>query len=735
MIRWTHLLLLFAAVLAFDPVSFDDHAVKALVIGVVAAGLFFLSPVAKPRLAWTDVSLAVCVFVAVRGAMLLRGPLPAESWRAWIVLGALALVFHIAAGTIEKRWLLDKAPKALALLGGLLAAIALVQLVTGARQASATFAMRNFAGAGLAMLLPFFGAWRRGRFLLLALVAAGLLATQSRGGILAGGCAMALYATWNRPRWRWLALAATAVIVIAAGLFLKDSNTVKVRLTWYDAAVTMGTEDPLLGKGAGGFAREYPARRTLEEIQISGGRRVHATHNDYLESFAEGGLLGITALLFLAFAALRAARRHRAAAAATLAFFIHALVDLPLHDPSLLALLFFVMLLPAEVCSRVSLPRLAPIAVGGVLVVACSPLHAHWRASRAFGRYLDDGDRNELDVALGFEKTHAGALMARGQRDDLELLLEQRPHDPNVLYQLGRFIEESEGKDAAIAHYRRVAKDYHHALSRIRLAQLAGDDDPLQALSLLRTARDINPRDPTPVLHLARLKRKSGQLAEARKLLAEAAKLLKKDDRPDKLDPRLILEERFAIVLASMGESHWSRTELQYVVPRIAPSVVRREITAALERGARIRGSMSAPRLEIQPGETPLEFAARLDRAKDSHRAHVLEATRPAFTTAYYLAAVLLDSTADAPLMREAARAAHGLGEHPSGHRWRSIASFLRGLEALARGDEDTANRRFDSAQKGYAEWANDGYVHNLIRSFLHKHPAQRELLKRFQAR
>jgi len=734
-IRWTYLLLLIAAVLAFDPASFDNHAIKALVIAAVAAGVFLVAGarVAAPRLAWTDVSLAICVFVAARGAMLLRGPVPAESWRAWIVLCALALVFHIAAGSIDRKWLLDKAPKALALLGGLLALIALVQLATGARQASATFAMRNFAGAGLAMLLPFFGAWRRGRFLILALIAAGLLATQSRGGILAAACALALYATWTRPRWRWPVLAGTAVLVIAAGLLVKDTNTVKVRLAWYDAAITMGAEDPLLGKGAGGFAREYPARRTLEEIQISGGRRVHATHNDYLESFAEGGALGIATLLFFMFAALRAARRHRAAAASILAFAVHALVDLPLHDPSLLALLFFVLLLPAEVRSRVSLPRLAPIAIAGVLLAACLPLHAHWRASRELGRYLADGDHAHLDVALDREPTHPGALMARGQRADLELLLEQRPHDPNALYQLGKFIEEEQGKDVAIEHYRRVAKDYHHALSRIRLAQIVVDDDPLQALSLLRTAREINPRDPLPVLHLARLKRKSGQLAEARKLLNEAAKLLKKDDRPDKPDARLILEERFAIVLASMRGSGWSRTELQYVVPRIAPSVVRREITAALEQGARIRESMKAPRLEMEPGETPLEFAARLDRSKDSYRAQVFDATRPAFTTAYYLAAVLLDSTADAPLMREAARAAHGLGEHAAGHRWRAIASFLRGLEALARGDGDVAERRFDSAQKGYTDWSKDNYVQNMIRTFLHKHPEQRERLQHFR--
>ncbi|MHC4848702.1 MAG: hypothetical protein ACYTEG_09635, partial [Planctomycetota bacterium] len=231
--RAAFLLLPLAGVLAVDPVPFDFHAIKFAVLalvalvtigGAVAAGLF----------AWTNLSLPLWIFTAVRGVELLRAPPSGRALRWWGLLLALTVVHHVVAAAAPRAWLRRRLVPLLGGLGTAVAVFAIVQRFSDARQAHAFFAHRNFAGAGLAMLLPYAIAWRKKAPIALVLI--GLLATGSRGGILAAAVAGAWWGATRLPRFRWAILGGVPALVFAAGILIGDSNTVKVRLHWYEAA-------------------------------------------------------------------------------------------------------------------------------------------------------------------------------------------------------------------------------------------------------------------------------------------------------------------------------------------------------------------------------------------------------------------------------------------------------------------------------------------------------------------
>ncbi|MCZ6787219.1 MAG: hypothetical protein O7E54_08655, partial [Planctomycetota bacterium] len=151
-------------------------------------------------------------------------------------------------------------------------------------------------------------------------------------------------------------------------------------------------------------------------------------------------------------------------------------------------------------------------------------------------------------------------------------------------------------------------------------------------------------------------------------------------------------------------------------------------IRAALERARTRKDSRAPPEIPPKEGESPTEYALRIDRAKEDHRANLARATAADYREALVLSELLLEVQLDSELHRLAAKAAHGLGEHASGHRHRAMASLVKGLDALERGDDELAERRFRSAFKDDEETARNARTAALlIRFFADK----RELLKK----
>ncbi|MCZ6571627.1 MAG: O-antigen ligase family protein [Planctomycetota bacterium] len=591
MTRWAILLLPVAGLLAHDPLRLDIFGLKELVLtaGALLVGLLFAADAwrtGRPRLGWSDLSGALVVFLLVRGLMVWRAPEAGAEARSWALLLGLVLVHHICCASVSSAWLRRRAVPVLAATFGLLSALALVQAsgLLEVRQVYGLFANRSFAGAGLAMLLPFALADERRRarvYVVLGLLA--LVTTQSRTGAIAAAAALALYFGWNRPRWRLPLLGSVVLAVLVVGVAFGERNTVKVRLHWYEAALKLGAAQPALGHGAGGFAREYPPIRPVEEHSISGGWRVHAVHNDYLQSWADGGALGLAAHLLLLVMAARAARRSRPAAASLLAFATASLVDLPLQDPSLLALAFLCLQMTARrrrtrVLTAPAFLSVYPALLAFSLFVV--PAWSHWRADRQLASALEARQtrtewRAALDRCLELEPGNAEALELRGGEQDRERLLLQRPHDGWTHFYL---VQMRDREDVAGFEQILEKHDPHHVGTLVRLAELRMKADPLAAVSYLRRALAADPCQYLPYLTFARLRRLQGQYDEAFRMLEEA---VQRSNTPaiflEAIDLTLELSRNKKIAVA---ERDW---RLRLSVRRAPRRLVIRRVDAALD--------------------------------------------------------------------------------------------------------------------------------------------------------
>ncbi|MHC4340611.1 MAG: tetratricopeptide repeat protein [Planctomycetota bacterium] len=714
------LLLPVLGVLLIDPLPADFFAVKQ--VGLMAGSIVCIAlALRRGRLAWSPVGWALWFFVGVRAVMLLHSPMTGEAVRWWSLVLVLAVIYQITIALPDRRQLRRVAPPTLALLMGAIAILAIWQALSGARQAHAFFANRNFAGVGLAMLLPYALA-TRWRWPLLALGILGLLAINSRGGALAAAAALALHFTWRLPRLRWPVLVGAALVVVILALVLGETNTVKVRRHWYAAAAHMGLEHPLVGLGAGGFEREYPPVRPLEEHAISGGDHVHAVHNDYLESFAEGGLLGLGAPLFLVAAIALAVRRHRAAAASLLALAVASLVDLPLRDPSLLALatIGIAIAVPSRRAKTRGWPAYSAALVFCLIVF---PLHwNHWQAERSYGRYRQRREARLLDAALASEPRHPEALLERSRPEDLDLLLKQAPHHAGAHYNRTRDLDP----DAAIPALREVlTHDPHHALTLLRLAILVLDEDRLEAISLLDRAVASDPRPFEPYVVLARLHLEAGDLGAAERAVRAAE---------ERSVDRRVARERLDLELAKMRTGRWSPEEFADAVRRVPAAEVEELASAALADAQVIEREHPGNPVVRREGETTEEHIDRIQKAKALWQAEIDPLVRPHYREAYLLAEALSDAHAAAKYLHLRARAARGLREIERAREFESIALFLEALEALLAEDEYKAGKRLRRALLAYPELGTEPQVRRALRLFLEANPARRIPLKRLCA-
>jgi O-antigen ligase len=203
--------------------------------------------------------------------------------------------------------------------------------------------------------------------------AAGLLASTSRGALLALGASLLAIALVRRHRRRALAAAlAVAVLSMSAGFYalerieLRAARTVADApgrtLVWQDALRHMNGRW-LLGSGFGTFAwavsRAEPFRLPAlatpwPEPLASGpdgafpGVRVpeslpgttwyREAHNDYLQVLIETGIPGLLLVFWAAGGALRAARRDTWLLVALLALMLHEAVDFDLQIPAIAVL-------------------------------------------------------------------------------------------------------------------------------------------------------------------------------------------------------------------------------------------------------------------------------------------------------------------------------------------------------------------------------------------------------------
>ena len=144
----------------------------------------------------------------------------------------------------------------------------------------------------------------------------GLLASHSRGGLLAFGAAsLALIALLRR--WRALLLPLVAALLVIGLLWVDVGATRKAfetrslqssRLALWGDAVRMFPRFPVFGAGFNAFGTSYTQYQTIERYEWYG-----EAHNEYLQALLDMGIVGAALVLALLLRLLRDALRAASA--------------------------------------------------------------------------------------------------------------------------------------------------------------------------------------------------------------------------------------------------------------------------------------------------------------------------------------------------------------------------------------------------------------------------------------
>jgi O-antigen ligase len=155
----------------------------------------------------------------------------------------------------------------------------------------------------------------------LLVLVVGLVATQSRGGLIAAVVATGVAIVVNKHR-RGALLGAVALLLAAGAVWLAANPAAVERFTTTDqggngrselwsVAWAMGTDRPLTGVGLNNFRERSPDYVSqiggLQFVELI-SERPHVVHNTYLQAFAETGLIGLGLLLAVFVSALLSAR-------------------------------------------------------------------------------------------------------------------------------------------------------------------------------------------------------------------------------------------------------------------------------------------------------------------------------------------------------------------------------------------------------------------------------------------
>ncbi len=390
--------------------------------------------------------------------------------------------------------------------------------------------------AYLALLIPFGLAWgvstrsthtRAGLLLWTAgaLVVEGL--SFSRGGLLSLAVSLPTLAALlitGRPEWRskitsalrgWRVIAAAIVLAAVAAVlglgwlgqdFAGHRAGDEVRLDLWRSAWQIGLSDPLTGVGPYGFGR---ALRAVRDHAVTPDHHTTA-HNRILQSWAETGLPGVLALLYLVgatgWAAIRrwqaAGKQERVrvagAIAGLLGFSVHNLVDMftatPLILPCLMLTAYLMMPLPAsdsttEAQQPVKARRFMPVLFLAALILSAMGWIVSDTAHFHFDRSVRLADEEDFENALTEIRLARRIDPAMGY------------YAAQEAYYLGMLTATNPAGDTlqqALASYQAVmARDGNYDLLCANNAMLlARSGDLTAALAQMRQAAFIQPNEP-----------------------------------------------------------------------------------------------------------------------------------------------------------------------------------------------------------------------------------------------
>ncbi|HVF74183.1 MAG TPA: O-antigen ligase family protein [Acidimicrobiales bacterium] len=416
----------------------------------------------------------------------------------------------------------------------------------------------DFAGGLLGMALPFGvrAALMRNRWLFGAatlVVAAGLVATRSRGGLLAGAVGLLVLGIVERdrvPRRVWVGAGALTGVALALVALrpsfverteLLRTESVEARGRQWAGAWQVFLDSPVIGTGPDTFEFAFPAHRSGEDGRTLGMQIADKPHNVLLEKATDTGVLGFAAYAAVIVLAFRRARREAAVFVAGLAAYLaQAFVSI---DVPPLALLGWVMIAgivaasaPAAKATRKQAPMVArTVAAAAVVVLGAVAL----RADLAAG----SGDWETAASWHPGQPTYRfGAAFAdeRGRRFDEAMrhyddVLAWQPHSVHALAGRARALGQAGEYPAADGSWRRAAElDPHnwevhngHALLLNAWSNATRGDRDLRgrAVAKLELTLAIKPDHVPAWINLAKLRAALGDPDGTRRAAEEARRL------------------------------------------------------------------------------------------------------------------------------------------------------------------------------------------------------------------
>ena len=413
-------------------------------------------------------------------------------------------------------------------------------------RAVSTFGNPNFLSTFVAALLPsalaLFVTERRGArravygVLFLTMTGA-LLATLTRSSWLGAAAGLAALAAFPRMRARLAEVPRPAGLLLGLSLAMAlawPSSTISAgytptfvgRLTEYSeiakrdgfysplhqrlliwsCAWQMGAESPVLGKGAGLFELFYPFYQgnLLHEDPFWRNMRTHANnaHNEVVETFAQTGIAGVGAFLWLwtvFFACAWRWRRGKAgedpawagAVAGALAVLVDNLLNVSLHFAVPAFLFWWLVGAAMGRSARDGAPVLewrAPAAVrrAAATAIVLAALFVSWLQVRAWFR--------EAWYFAGFKLARQGALPSATRA--LERSRDWGPPEVNALYELGNaYIRSGRPEPAESAYRQALAANAGYDEIYFNLATVLANHlrRPDEAGPYYQTAWAINP--------------------------------------------------------------------------------------------------------------------------------------------------------------------------------------------------------------------------------------------------
>jgi len=550
----------FIACFAFSRIPYHAYTIKPAMIClfVMLAGCVWILKGLKTG--QLDVAYRNSVFLpalCLLGAQVLALTQCTNIYAGLLAVGGEAVLFAmfvIAASTSPRRgirhlaWMMT--------LSGLLTSLyALYQVLARdpiygehIHDPFATFGNSNFAANFLVVAIPMTAlAWwhTKNRWLRILCTAAILLEiyflvrTKSRGGWIAvsTGCMVAFFSMMRHTGFRnflrtrrflysaaFLVLAGISLLLTtttattrhsifdeAVSTFDLDHPTIRFRILAWKSSLKLAWESFPLGVGPGNFSVVYPTVASPQEHEILGSdtSTAHA-HNDYLQVFAETGLPGILAMLWLIAALLsflwkhaapneKCDHAHHAVLAAVVGFCMHAVFSFPFHLP--FGGLIFLLLAgtatahdSTEVsCIRIHRGFLKVVVGAGVLALAIAGCWTHYRhlistyhlglAENQFKARALAQSREHLDKAQAYHWRNPVVYFYRGLIEGREGNLDASIEALEACYGLRPYSSRSLSNLANAYRLRNQPGDIERALEMLdRAVKLRHDSDKVYQL-------------------------------------------------------------------------------------------------------------------------------------------------------------------------------------------------------------------------------------------------------------